>query len=236
MPDAEVVLITGTRTGIGRYLAEHFVRKGAHVVGCSRNAPDWSSEHYTHHLVDVADEAQVKTMLTAIQKQHGRLDIVINNAGVASMNHILLTPTSSIDKIMATNFRGTFLVCREAVKVMQRRRYGRIVNLSTVAVPLHLEGEAIYAASKSAVVTFSQVLAREVAPFGITCNVVGPTPIETDLIRNVPKDKIDLIINQLAVKRLGRPEDVANVIDFFVRPESDYVTGQVVYLGGVHGN
>lgn len=233
MSNQEVVLITGTRKGIGRHLVEHFVRKGALVEGCSRQAQEWELPNYTHHCLDVANEAQVKTMFSSIQKRHGRLEILINNAGIASMNHILLTPTSTIDQNMATNFRGTFLFCREAAKLMRRQRYGRIVNLSTVAVPLRLEGEAIYAASKSAVITFSQVLARELAEFGITCNVVGPTPIETDLIRNVPKEKIDLIVNQLAIKRLGRFEDVANVIDFFVKPESDYITGQVIYLGGV---
>lgn len=233
MSETEVVLITGTRKGIGRYLAEHFVRKGAIVEGCSREAPDWELPNYTHHCLDVANEVQVKNLLSSIQKRHGRLDILINNAGIASMNHSLLTPAATIGRIMSTNFQGTFLFCREAAKVMRRRRYGRIVNLSTVAVPLRLEGEAIYAASKNAVLTFSQILARELAEFGITCNVIGPTPIETDLIRNVPKDKIELIINQLAVKRLGRFEDVANVVDFFVKPESDYITGQVIYLGGV---
>jgi 3-oxoacyl-[acyl-carrier protein] reductase len=116
---------------------------------------------------------------------------------------------------------------------MRRRRYGRIVNISSIAVPMRLEGESIYAASKSAVVTFSRILARELADSGITCNVVGPTPIETDLIRGVPREKIDSIVERLAIKRLGRFEDVANVIDFFVKPESDYITGQVIYLGGV---
>ncbi len=172
-------------------------------------------------------------MISSIQKRHGRLDILINNAGIASMNHILLTPTATVDRIMNTNFRGTFLLCREAAKLMRRRRYGRIVNLSTVAVPMQLEGEAIYAASKSAVVTFSRILARELADFGITCNVVGPTPIDTDLIRSVPQEKIDSIVNQQPIRRLGRFEDVANVIDFFVKPESGFVTGQVIYLGGV---
>ena len=108
-----------------------------------------------------------------------------------------------------------------------------LVNVSTIAVPMQLEGESLYAASKGAVETFTRVFAREVADFGITCNIVGPTPIETDLIRNVPKDKIGGILQRLAIKRLGRFEDVANVIDFFIRPESDYVTGQVIYLGGV---
>lgn len=232
MSRRDVVLITGTRKGIGHFLAEHFVQKGALVVGCSRQPVDWELENYEHHLVDVADEAQVKAMVSAIRSKHDRLDILINNAGIASMNHILLTPTTTVDRILATNFRGIFLLCREAAKLMQRRRYGRIVNISTVAVPLRLEGEAIYAASKSAVATFTQILARELADFGITCNVVGPTPIDTDLIRSVPKEKIDLIVQQLAIKRLGRFEDIANVIDFFVKPESDYVTGQVIYLGG----
>lgn len=233
MLDSQVVLITGTRKGIGRYLAEHFARQGALVEGCSRTAPEWELERYTHHCLDVADEAQVKALISSIRKRHGRLDILINNAGVASMNHILLTPVDAVDRIMATNFRGAFLMCREAAKLMRQHRYGRIVNVGTIAVPMHLEGEAVYAASKSAVVTFSRILARELASSGITCNVVAPTPIETDLIRGVPQDKIDSIVERLAIKRLGRFEDVANVIDFFVKRESDYITGQVIYLGGV---
>jgi 3-oxoacyl-[acyl-carrier protein] reductase len=149
------------------------------------------------------------------------------------MNHVLLTPASAADRIMATNFRGVFLVSREAAKLMQRGRYGRIINLSTIAVPMQLEGEAVYAASKSAVVTFSRILARELASWGITCNVVAPTPIETDLIKGVPREKIDSIVERLAIKRLGHPRDVANVIDFFASADSDYITGQVIYLGGV---
>ncbi len=234
MSDREVVFITGTRKGIGRYLAQHFVRKGAVVEGCSRKEIDWQLENYTHHIADVADESQIKTIMSSIQKRRGRLDMAINNAGIASMNHSLLTPASMVDRIMATNFRGTFIVCRESAKLMKKRRYGRIVNFSTIAAPMRLEGEAIYAASKSAVTTLTQILAREFADFGITCNVVGPTPIDTDLIRAVPKDKIDHLVQNLAIKRLGRFEDVANVIDFFAKPESGYITGQTLYLGGVN--
>jgi 3-oxoacyl-[acyl-carrier protein] reductase len=236
MSESPVVLITGTRKGIGRHLAQHFLRQGARVEGCSRTAPDWQAPGYTHHLVNVSDESAVKAMLADIQKRQQRLDVLINNAGIASLNHALLTPLSTVEKLLATNFTGTFLLCREAAKLMRRRRYGRIVNFSTVAVPLRLEGEAIYAASKSAVTTLTQVLARELAEFGITCNVVAPTPIETDLIRNVPQDKLERIIQQQPLKRLGTFEDVANVIDFFVKPESGFITGQVVYLGGLHGD
>ncbi len=232
MKEREVVLITGSRKGIGRFLVEHFVKKGVIVEGCSRKPVDWNLSDYTHHIADVADEIQVKEMFSSIRKRHGRLDIAINNAGVATMNHFMLMPGATAKKIIETNLNGTFLICRESAKLMKKNGYGRIVNLSTIAVPMRLEGEAIYAASKSAVITFTQIIAREVAAFGITCNVVGPTPIETDLIRGVPSEKIERLVDNLAIKRLGRFEDVANVIDFFVRPESESVTGQVIYLGG----
>lgn len=233
MSQNEIILITGTSRGIGRYLAEHYVRRGCHVVGCSRTPVDWSVDGYTHVEADVSCEADVKRLISAIQKAWGRLDVAINNAGIAAMNHALLTPGPTLDRVMAINFRGTALICREAAKLMMRRKYGRIVNFSTVAVPLQLEGEALYAASKSAITTYTKVLARELGPFGITCNVVGPSPIDTDLIRSVPTDKIQRIVDSLAIKRLGTFEDVVNVIDFFIRPESGYVTGQVIYLGGV---
>lgn len=233
MPNSRVVLITGSRKGIGRYLVEHLAEAGYIVEGCSRQTPDWKLTNYTHHLVDVTDEVQVKAMIRDIGRRRGRLDIAINNAGIASMNHSLLTPVATVDHIMATNFRGTFLVCRESAKLMQKNRHGRIINFGTVALPLRLEGEALYAASKSAVVAFTQVLAFELGSFGITCNVVGPAPIDTDLIRGVPKAKIQDIIDRLAVKRLGKPEDVANVVDFLLKPESDFITGQVIYLGGL---
>ena len=232
MTDREVVLITGARKGIGRMLVEHFLARGALVEGCSREAGDLETAGYTHHRADVGDEAAVKAVMSSIQRRHGRLDVLVNNAGIASMNHAILTPASMVERIMRTNFTGTFVVSREAAKVMMRRKYGRIVNLSTIAVPMRLAGEAAYAASKAAVEMLTRILAHELGDLGITCSAVGPTPIETDLIRGAPKKKIDEIVAALAVKRLGRFEDVANVVDFFVRPESGYVTGQVVYLGG----
>lgn len=234
MSEREVVFITGTRKGIGRFLVKHFVKKGAIVEGCSRKSIDWEIENYHHHIADVSEESKVKAVIDAIRKKHGRLDIVINNAGIASMNHILLTPCSMVDKIMATNFRGTFLVCRESAKLMKKHKHGRIVNISTIAAPMRLEGEAIYAASKDAITTFTQILARELADFGITCNVIGPTPIDTDLIHAIQKEKIDELVKRLPIRRFGRFEDIANVIDFFVKPESSYITGQVIYLGGIH--
>ena len=230
----KVKLITGTRKGIGRHLAERYAAQGWHVVGVSRGTPDWKLSGYEHHELDVADEKAVKQLFLGVRKAHGRLDALINNAGIASMNHMLLTPLSTMQSIFATNVFGTFLFCREAARLMSSAKVkGRIVNFATVATPLKLEGEAAYAASKAAVVSLTEVLARELAPLSITVNAVGPTPIETDLIRSVPKAKMDALIARQAVPRMGTMDDVRNVIDFFLREESDFITGQVVYLGGV---
>lgn len=228
-----VTLITGTRKGIGRFLAEHYVRQGHQVVGCSRGEADFSLEGYSHHVVDVSDEQGVRQLFAEVRRKYDRIDHVINNAGIASMNHSLLTPAATVQNVLNTNVLGTFLFCREAAKAMKNRKYGRIVNLTSVAVPLKLEGEAAYVASKAGVISLTQVLAREFADFGITVNAVGPGPIETDLIRSVPKAKIDQLLSRQAIRRLGTVDDVANVIDFYLRPESGFITGQCVFLGGV---
>lgn len=205
------------------------------MFGCSRGESDLCHELYRHYQCDVANEASVIKLIRSIGKSHGGIDVLINNAGIASMNHILATPVNTIKNLMDTNFTGTVLFCREVAKLMMRKKNkGRIVNFSTVASPLNLEGEAIYASSKAAVQKFSQVAAKELAPFGITVNCVGPTPINTDLIKAVPKDKIDILLNSQAIKRLGIREDVLNVIDFFLSDKSDFITGQTIYLGGIH--
>lgn len=230
---APVTLVTGTRKGLGRTIAEHYLALGHIVVGCSRGDSDLSHERYRHFEADVVDEAAVKGIFAYLRKEHGGLDHLINNAGIASMNHTLLTPLSTVDDIFGTNVKGTFLFCREAARLMQRKKYGRIVNMTTVATPLRLEGEAVYAASKAAVLNLTQVLARELAPLGITVNAVGPTPVKTDLIRSVPEDKLTSLLARQAIPRFGEPEDVINVIDFFLKRESGFVTGQNIYLGGV---
>ncbi len=231
---SDVMLITGTRKGIGRYLVDHYLAKGYIVAGCSREAFEGETPpNYHHYLAEVSDEHAMSSMMRDIQKKLGGLTALINNAGIASMNHLVLTPLSTVQRVFATNVFGSFVGMREAAKVMMKARYGRIVNFATVATPLDLEGEAAYAASKAAVESLTRVAAREFAPFNITVNAVGPTPVLTDLIRTVPKAKMDALINRQAVRRMGEHRDIANVIDFYISRDSDFITGQTLFLGGV---
>lgn len=230
----EVMLLTGTRKGIGLYLARRYLERGYVVAGCSRGDFEGPAPpNYHHFCLDVADEAAVVGMVREITRRIGPISVLINNAGIASMNHLLLTPLATVQRVFSTNVFGTFIAMREVAKSMIKSRYGRIVNFATVATPLNLEGEAAYAASKAAVESLTRVAARELAPFNITVNAVGPTPVLTDLIRTVPRQKMDALIGTQAIRRMGEHRDVANVIDFFISRESDFVTGQTLYLGGI---
>ncbi|MDY5821411.1 MAG: SDR family oxidoreductase [Helicobacter sp.] len=319
-----VILITGTRKGIGRDLSEYYLNKGDIVCGCSRTQSNLEHKNYRHFTLDVSDENAVVNMVRAVKKEFGTIDVLLNNAGIASMNHILTTPLKTMQNIFNTNVFGSFLFLREVSKVMvqnykkrikdleskgldsknnaknaiaeavcddfkesailessnskivsekcglQGKSQGsllnindrsdfsqlphlspqaelprkntkettqmpyRIVNFATVATPLRLEGEAAYAASKAALVNLTQVCAKELSEFGITINAVGPTPVPTDLIKNVPKAKMNALLNQQAIKRFGEFSDVLNAIEFFLDEKSDFITAQVIYLGGVN--
>ena len=230
----KVVVITGTSKGIGKAMALYYLNKDFVVAGCSRSSSSIDDENYRHFELDITDEKAVVIMVRAIRKEFKKIDILINNAGIASMNHILTTSNESISKLFNTNFLGTFLFTREVAKVMMKEKYGRVINFSTIAKPLRLEGEAVYAASKAAIESFTQTSSKELSTFNITVNAIGPTPIETDLIKAVPKDKIEDLLNKQTIKRFGTFEDIINVIDFFIDDRSSFITGQIIYLGGVN--
>ena len=229
----KTILITGNRKGIGRYLSEFYLEKGFHVVGCSRSDSDLSHNNYKHFLCDVRVETEVKKTVREIKKQYSGVDILINNAGKASLNHSILTPSETIKDLFETNYLGTFLFSRECSKHMIKKKWGRIINFSSIAVPLDLEGEMAYASSKSAIEKMSRIMSKELSTYNITINTIGPTPVYTDLIKVVPKDKVEEIINMQTIKRFGTFEDISNVTDFFMSDESSFITGQKIYLGGL---
>ena len=229
----QTILITGASRGIGAHLADSFRRQGAHVAACARTIGACREQGYSATPLDVTDESQMRAWIRSVYRERKRIDVLINNAGAAVMNHCLLTPVSTLRTIMELNYLAAFSAAREAAKYMRKREYGRIVNLTTIAVPMLLEGELAYASSKAALETATRIMAAELAPFGITCNLVGPSPVDTDLIRGVPKDKLDALLARLPLASMATVEDVLYAVQAFARPEASQLTGQVLYLGGV---
>ena len=226
-------LVTGTSRGLGLAIARHLLDQGARVYGCARSEAAIAHPNYTHAQVDVTDETSVRDLMSTIRAQEKRLDVLINNAGTAKMLPALLTPLSTAHEVMDINFISTFLVTREAARLLRRSDAGRVVNFSSVAVPLGLEGESLYVAAKGAIEAFTRSVAGELGSMGITCNAVGPSPIRTALIRGVPEAKLQALIDRQSIPEWATEADVLNVVDFFLKPESHMVTGQVIYLGGI---
>jgi 3-oxoacyl-[acyl-carrier protein] reductase len=229
-----VIVITGTRKGIGRYLAEYYLAKGNTVIGCSRENSDLESENYYHFQADITDEKSVNNFCASVRKDFKVIDALINNAGAASMNHFLLTPVATAKNLMNLNYFGLYHCVRGFINLLKKSENPRIINFTTVAVPLVLSGEIAYVASKSAVEGFTKVLAKELAQFNITVNAIGPTPVSTDLTAHVPKEKMDALIAHQAIRRMGAFSDISNVIDFYLSPASNFITGQILYLGGIN--
>lgn len=229
-----VIIITGTSRGIGFELAKHYLAGGYTVAGCSRSKKAIDHPAYYHEELDITDEKALIRFVKNVYKLYGRIDVLINNAGVASMNHFMLTPLSAVERIYRSNVFAPFVLIREVAKLMSKSKKGRIVNISSVAATLNLEGEAAYASSKAALESLTRIAANELAPFNITVNAVSPTPFDSALIKTVEQDKINRLIQRQAIKRKAQFSDISNVIDFFIQPGSSFITGQVICLGGVN--
>lgn len=228
-----VIVITGTSKGIGLELAKHFTGCGHDVVGCSRTESDFSHDRYTHYRADVTSKEEVQSLVFEVGKKYKGIDMLINNAGAASMNHFMLTDPDTAERLMRINYLSAFLCSRSFIKLLRKAEHPRIINFSTVAVPLSLEGELAYAASKAAVESMTKILAKELGALKITVNAVGPAPTKTDLIANVPMEKIEKLLEQQAIKRFADFKDIIQVIEFYADHNSDFITGQIIYLGGI---
>ncbi|THA27597.1 SDR family oxidoreductase [Streptomyces sp. RKND-216] len=230
------IMITGTRTGIGRSLAEHFLETGHDVIGCSRKPSAIDHPNYGHHQVDVTDLSQVKKMFRAVRKEHGHLDALINNAGTSTMNHFMTTPESVARDIFDVNFFAVLNCCREAVKLLRKsdEPSAAILNVSTIAVPWALEGHLAYSASKSAVEQLVRVMSKELSGFGVRVNAIGLPPVRTALTRTVAQSHIDALIERQAIRRMCTTSDITGPVEFLIGRQSSFVTGETLFLGGVH--
>jgi len=228
MPTA---LITGTSQGLGLALAERLLADGWTVHGFARSPQTLVHANFTPHVVDITDEAAVRAAVATVGSA-GRIDLLINNAAAASLNAFLLTPGSVAENLMRVNYLGTFHCLQAVGKVMVRQRAGLVVNLTTVAVPLSLAGEAAYVASKAAVEALTKVTAKEFATQGVRVVALGFGPVDTRLTRAVPKAMLAKINDAI-----DRPQGttMAQAVDFFMSRLSapDLKSGSVEYFGTV---
>lgn len=225
--------VTGASRGVGRIIAEHLLARGAIVTGASRGAGTISAAEYRHIELDVGDPEAVQTTFRALAAT-GSPEIVVNSAAVLASQYAMVLPHAAARAMLDINLLGTFIVSREAARLMRRSRWGRIINISSMAASLEPAGDSVYAASKAGIATFTNVLAKEVGPMGVTCNTLAITAIETDMLAQLPRAKVDAIIKSLPVPRLAEPDDILNVIDFLISERSSYITAQTIGLGGVH--
>ena len=230
----QVVVVTGASRGLGRLLVDHFLAEGAVVIGVSRGETDLTHPRYEHHGTDITDDRAVQGLFVAIGRSHGHLEIVVNNAAVLTSIHAMLMPATRAEEMVRTNFLGGLFVAREAAKLMRRRSFGRIIGIGSMASTLEPVGDSVYAAMKAASMTLTGVLAKEFAGYGITVNTVAVSALETDMLGQLPREKVESVVAMLPLPRLATPDDIFNVVDFFASKRSSYVTAQTVFLGGVH--
>ena len=232
MGSGRVILVTGASASIGKHLAEYYVAAGHQVIGCSRRSVE-DSERYRHFSLDISDDSEVRAMFAAIRRDYGRLDILINNAGVHSAGLAMTANEQGIRDVLNTNLLGTILCSREAVKIMSMNSFGRIVSMTSVAVPLASIGSSVYGSSKAGVEHFTKVLAREVTKLGITANVLGLSVVENSgMVEGLSDDARSDTLGQLIAGKPLSMDDLTNALDFMISDDSGALTSQTIHIGG----
>ena len=234
----KVVLITGASRGVGLELTNHFLNNDAVVIGLSRGKSSVINDNYHHFSVDLGNsEAVINCFKKEISKAFKSIDVVINNAAVLTSQYAMIMPAKNAADMVNVNLLGVFFVSREAVKLMRKNAYGRIINISSMAVSLEPIGDSIYAATKVGIQTLANIMAKEFSSFNVTCNTLAISAYETDMLQShspTAQVKIKEIIANLPIPRMAFTDDILNVIDFFAAERSSYITAQTIYLGGLN--
>jgi len=240
-----IAIVTGAATGIGFATAKKFLEEGAKAVAiCDLNKErvDNAVKELSAfgtvdgYAVDVSDKDSVQKMVDATLEKYGRIDILINNAGITMDAQFYKMTEEQFDRVIQVNLKGSYICSKAVVPAMMEQQYGRIVHASSTGAFNGNFGQANYAASKAALYGMTRVMGRELGKYGITVNCVCPGFIETDMTAKMPQKTIDAAIAKIPVRRAGVPEDVANVYAFLVSDEASYVSGTEIYIdGGVHG-
>jgi 3-oxoacyl-[acyl-carrier protein] reductase len=236
-----VAVVTGASRGIGRAIATRLAGDGRHVVLVSRSEGPLEEVRVqiteaggsaSVVAADVGDRGVWAAAIESIAKEHGRLDILVNNAGITRDNLVLRMTDEEWDEVLRVNLTSAFVATRAAARPMMRGKFGRIVNIASTSGIVGNSGQANYAAAKSALVGFSKTIARELGGKGVTCNVIAPGFIETDMTSSLPDQVKDGVISMMALRRLGTPEDIAAAVGYVTADDAGFLTGQVICVDG----
>lgn len=237
----EVALVTGASRGIGQAIALELGARGAVVVGTATS--EAGAEAITGGLaaqgvegagmpLDVADPASVEATIKAIAERFGPVTILVNNAGITRDNLLMRMKDEEWDAIISTNLTSVYRLSKSCLRGMMKARRGRIINIGSVVGSTGNPGQANYAAAKAGLVGFSKSLAREVGSRGVTVNTVAPGFIDTDMTRALPEEQRAVLVEQIALGRLGDPDDIAKAVAFLASPDASYITGETLHVNG----
>jgi 3-oxoacyl-[acyl-carrier protein] reductase len=235
----QVALVTGGSRGIGLAIARELADAGAKIAVVARDearaqqaADSLPGEGHRGYSADVADAAQVAELVKRVEAEMGSLDVLVNNAGVTRDNVLMRLKDEDWSDVLDTNLKGAFNTIRAVSRGMMKRRAGRIINISSVVGLMGNKGQANYAASKAGLIGLTKSVAKELASRGILVNAVAPGYIETDMTAELPEAAREALMAQIALGRLGTPEDIAPVVRFLAGPGAAYMTGQVLVVDG----
>lgn len=234
-----IAFVTGASRGIGRAIASSLALSGYAVIAAARSIEDSEALASLRTLgnvsginVDLASPDSIKDAIGRAVKEHGRIDVLVNNAGVTRDGLAVRMKAADWDAVLRTNLDGSFLCIQQALPGMMRNRWGRIVNITSVVGQAGSPGQANYAASKAGLIGVTKALAQEVASRNITVNAIAPGYIATDMTKDLPDELKQSILSKIPLARMGTPEDVAGAVKFLASEEAAYITGQVLAVNG----
>ena len=237
--DGQVAVVTGGSRGIGRVIASRLASDGARVVVTARSteraeaaASELEGEGHVGLACDVSEREPVDAFVKQVESDIGGIDILVNNAGITADNILVRLGDDDWDRVLDTNLRGAFFMIRAAARGMMKRRSGRIINITSVVGLTGNRGQVNYAASKAGLVGVTKSVAKELASRNVLCNAVAPGFIETDMTSELTDAAREALQEEIALGRLGSPEDVAGVVAFLAGPDAGYMTGQVLVVDG----
>lgn len=238
----KVAIVTGSSRGIGKACALRLAKDGFTVV-INYSHSESEAKNVLNEIesfggsgmiyrADVSKLDEVKTMMRDVSKTYGQIDVLVNNAGIVRDEYLLMLNPETLDKCFDLNVKGYFYCAQQAVLKMFRKKSGVVINMSSVSGILALAGQSVYSATKGAVNSLTQTMAKELAPYGIRVNAVAPGFIETEMLNALSDEKKQEYLNAIPMHRLGTVEDVANVVSMLASDAASYITGQIITVDG----